>query len=111
MVAAAYEFLRTTPPFKRWRLPDAEAIEFNVLRISHLQAQHQRYHRTRNHVITVSELRVGHTLTLLGAVAHEMIHLYQDERGTETKGAEHNAEFQRLAKLVCRYHGFDPKAF
>ena len=40
-------------------------------------------------------------------MAHEMIHMRQRLTKTETKGAEHNAEFHQLAKLVCRRLGFD----
>lgn len=43
-------------------------------------------------------------------MAHEMIHLHQHLRKTETR-AQHNAEFKRLAAQVCAQHIFDPKSF
>jgi hypothetical protein len=43
-------------------------------------------------------------------MAHEMIHLYQHEKGGCTRGV-HNAHFMRLAARVCRVHGFDLESF
>jgi hypothetical protein len=42
-----------------------------------------------------------------------MIHLYLEKMGWESPGSEdtHNAAFRRFAVQVCKYHGFDPKAF
>jgi hypothetical protein len=42
-------------------------------------------------------------------MAHEMIHLYQDETGTAR--GHHNPKFLKLAKRVCKIHGFDPESF
>jgi hypothetical protein len=46
-------------------------------------------------------------------MSHEMIHLYLEKMGWESPGSEdtHNAAFRRFAVKVCKYHGFDPKAF
>jgi hypothetical protein len=44
-------------------------------------------------------------------MAHEMIHQYQQRERTETANTEHNAEFLRLAGVVCRHHGWDEKEF
>lgn len=30
MLEGAYEYLRTTPPFRRWKLPPGADIEFHV---------------------------------------------------------------------------------
>ncbi len=57
MLRACYEFLRSTPPFRRWSLPPGDEIGFHV---------------TRNRT------RIGGC---------------------------------RLARRICRRHGFDPKAF
>ena len=35
--------------------------------------------------------------------------LYQDETGTAR--GHHNPRFRKLAKRVCRIHGFDPESF
>jgi hypothetical protein len=52
---------------------------------------------------------VRSTDLLIATMAHEMIHLYQDENGTAR--GHHNAQFRRLAKRVCSIHGFDLKNF
>jgi hypothetical protein len=109
-LAAAYMFLRATPPFSRWKLPLASEVEFRVIKQETVLGTHKVCPRQGHHVITISGARVGHTMTLLCTMAHEMIHLYQLEVGTAT-AAEHNAEFRRLGKVVCRHHGFDPKEF
>jgi hypothetical protein len=42
-------------------------------------------------------------------MAHEIIHLYQDETGPAR--GHHNPKFRKLAKRVCAIHGFDPESF
>ncbi|MBV8977318.1 MAG: SprT-like domain-containing protein [Alphaproteobacteria bacterium] len=112
IIAGAYEFLRMTPPFRGWKLPQAAEVEFVVSRHRNHVAYHRgRRRKVRSHEIGVSEVCVGHTNTLLRAMAHEMIHQYQQRARTETPHTEHNAEFLRLARLVCRYHGWDEKEF
>jgi hypothetical protein len=112
LMEGAYEFLRLTPPFKSWHLPHADEVEFVVSR----HRTHVGYHRgvrrkMRSHEIGISEVCVGHTNTLLRTMAHEMIHQYQQRARTETANTEHNADFLRLAKSVCRYHGWDEREF
>jgi len=107
ILEAAYEFLRATPPFVRWRLPHADEVELRVCRTRQWMGLFDSGSDDRSR-ISVSSARIGHTDTLLRSVAHEMIHLYQFERGTAT-ASEHNAEFFRLAAQIARHHGFDPK--
>jgi hypothetical protein len=110
MLATAYEFLRTSAPFRAWNLPDADDVEFHVIAARDRRGHYCRGDTAR-HRIAVSAANVGHSETLLRTIAHEMIHLYQSERRSETPKAEHNGEFGRLARLVCVHHGFDPRAF
>jgi hypothetical protein len=60
--------------------------------------------------IGVSQRKVRSTGMLMATMAHEMIHLYQHEKGGCTRGA-HNARFEKLAARVCRVHGFDRESF
>jgi hypothetical protein len=110
VVAAAYEFLRASAPFRGWKLPEADEVEFHVIgardRRGHYCAGEGATHR-----IAVSAANVGHCETLMRTIAHEMIHLVQREHRCETPNAEHNGEFWRMARLVCLHHGFDPRAF
>ena len=110
MVEAAYEFLRTTPPFRRWRLPPGEELEFYVRHARHYVGLCHEAQGAMPARITVSSRWVGLPATLLLVVAHEMVHLYQARRGTSGPG-EHNQEFHRLARRVCTVHGFDYRSF
>lgn len=107
MLEGAYEYLRTTPPFNRWKLPHADDVEFKIGR----QPHYGEYcaGETAEHCITVSSVRVGHSVTLLETMAHEMVHLHL--AGTPHAKSEHGAEFRRLARKISDIHGFDPKRF
>lgn len=105
---AAYDCLRRMPPFDGWpgRMPEGESVEFRVTR------ERERfgwYHRPGpfRHTIAVSSANVGHLSTLMHVMGHEMIHLYQAVFELETRGAVHNADFQRRQRLFCKIHGFD----
>jgi len=113
MIAAAYEYFRTTPPYSRWNLPDSEDVIFKVVKDPHLEAWHNAKGRgkSRKQIVAVSEASVGHTISLMGAVAYEMLHLHQDITKQSTPGTEHNAAFKKDAAKICRVHGFDEKRF
>ena len=107
MLEAAYEFLRSTPPFKGWALPANDKVRFRVTR--HLDTHGQANgHDDPGPEIDISTAVVGHTYTLMKALAHEMIHIHLDRSGVR---AAHGAAFKRCAALVCKRHGFDPKEF
>jgi len=110
MLATAYEFLRASAPFRAWRLPESDDVEFHVI-----GARDRRGHYCSGdgvlHRIAISAANVGHSETLIRTIAHEMVHLHQREQRLETPNTEHNAEFWHLARLVCIHHGFDPRAF
>lgn len=110
MLAAAYEYLRATPPFNRWKLPHADEVEFGVTRHRDREADHTTYCRTLDHVIRVSAYYAKTTDDLLQCVAHEMIHAHQTRKKTETR-KEHNAEFNRVNRRVCSVHGWKIDAF
>jgi hypothetical protein len=108
MLAGCYDFLRTTPPYRRWKLPEAEQVAFNVTRHPRFHASHQGGPTC---VIEVSSASVGHTATLIWVMGHEMLHLHQYIAGFETPRAMHNADFRRKAEAACRYHGWDFRSF
>jgi hypothetical protein len=111
MVAGAYFFLCTTPPFRGWRLPDADLITFTVNKHQLHCGTYQEGPGDR-HEITISSECVGHTDSLIRYTAHEMIHLAHTILQTTPKGAvQHNADFRRKAIAACRYHGWDPRLF
>ena len=109
ILEAAYDFLRTTPPFKSWKLPPAEEIRFRVMSAKDCRGWHT--FNNGEHDIAISRSVIGRTSALMETLAHEMIHVYQINKKSWTKNTEHNAEFWRLAKIICKHHGFDPKLF
>ena len=109
MLERAYEYLRATPPFATWELPDADEISFRILsardRFGHFRGRHRRAQGENGFSeIAISGHLVRSTDLLLATMAHEMSHLYQDETGA-ARGL-HNPQFRRLAKRVCTIHGF-----
>ncbi len=112
VLRGAYDFLRTTQPFHRWKLPPGVLVEFRVVATADARGWHTRSTaRDSRHVVAVSRACIGRTDSLMMVMAHEMMHVHQSARGTETSNTIHNAEFRRLARLVCRRHGFDPLLF
>ena len=114
LLEGAYEYLRRSPPFREWRLPDGDHVVFRVLgardRFGHFRGWHRRGDGCdRFSEIAISARKVKTTQMLIATMAHEMIHLYQDENGTAR--GHHNPEFHRLAARVCTMHGFDPATF
>lgn len=109
MLASAYEFLKTTPPFHRWKLPHHSDVTFRVIKDPSLRGWYDI--RRGRHTIGISSNCIGYTYNLMATMAHEMIHLHQSTANMETRDVEHNAAFRMLAHRVCKYHGFDPKLF
>lgn len=109
MLEATYEFIRKLPPANRWKLLEADDVEF---RVTHAMDYEGLFDTGKDGTprISVSARKVGRLDHLLETVWHETIHLYLDESGTGDRG-EHGAEFNRLKTLVCKYNGFDPKRF
>ena len=110
-IAALYEYARSLPPFLTVKMPHADDVEFWVVKDRERGA---RYQWTGDrHRISVSLLAIGHSMTLLAYIGHEMCHLAVEELGLDTGGNEnvHNTSFRKLAGRFCKVHGFDPKAF
>lgn len=106
----AYNYLKNTAPFKKWRLPDADDLEFRVIHerksFGHLEVSDSK----KLPIIAVSAAHVKDTLNLLGTIAHETVHLkrFLDDG---KRGLNHGPKFKALAVEVCRIHGWDPKHF
>ena len=107
VLEACYDFLRATPPFFRWGLPRGSEVLFRVLKTRESLGTY-KWSTAYGHVISVSAGRVSHTNTLVSLMAHEMVHMRQEMLGLPTT---HGAAFRRMAKIVCRHHGFDPAEF
>ena len=106
---AAYNYLRTCAPFKGWKLPEAEEVEFHVTR--HKDQEGDWEFKNGRHSVRISQHTIGHTDSLMQAMAHEMVHMFQYITKSETPNAVHNWRFNKLAGVVCRVHGWDAKKF
>ena len=110
MFAAAYEYLRPTPPFKRWKLPHADEVAFSVIKHARNAADHCI--DRKQHSIRVAHNNIHDTNSLIEVIAHEMIHAYQDGvLKTGSSKVHHNKEFVRLATRVCKIHGWNLRFF
>lgn len=107
-LARAYDYLSSTPPFDRWNLPESHDITLRVTRSAVTCADYSQ--ERGRHVIRVSAKLIGHTDTLMGALSHEMIHLFLRSVKVKRWWA-HDRAFYKLAARVTKVHGFDPKGF
>lgn len=109
-LAAAYDYLRATPPFNGWKLPESDAVEFGVTKHRDREGDHNVYQRVGEHIIRASSHFVKTTDGVMQLMAHEMIHMHQEITKTITR-VQHNRAFHRLARRVCRCHGWDAVRF
>jgi hypothetical protein len=112
MLETLYDFLCTTPPFNRMKMPPSEEVKFVISLGTDYFAKY-RWDGSQHNVI-VSAKAIAHTHTLVEKFSHELVHLSLEKDGLESKQGGpnvHNAHFKKRAALVCKYHGFDPKAF
>jgi hypothetical protein len=114
LLESAYEYLRASPPFRGWNLPEGDQVTFRVMgakdRFGHFRGRHIRAEGADSFSeIAISAGMVRSTDLLMATMAHEMIHLYQDENGWAR--GHHNPQFRALAARVCAIHGFDAENF
>lgn len=108
-LAASYDMLRTMPPFNRWKMPPSDEVMFVVNRS--IKNRGTYFWDGRRHVITVSSHYHKRTMSLVETMAHEMVHLVEEKAGGARQDVQHSAKFMRMAKQVCRVHGFDEAVF
>lgn len=106
ILVAAYEYMLTTLPFRRWKMPHSDDVVFRIVNRPDVLGYADKING--KHVIGISSRCVSHTNTLMHGMAHEMVHVHLDRHGVRTI---HGKAFHAAAKLVCRQHGFDPKVF
>jgi hypothetical protein len=104
-LGTVYEMLRGWPPFCQWHLPSSSEVTFHVTRT---RSPHAAWWIDGDrHHIQLSERTHSHLPSIIMSMGHEIIHVRQRIAKTETRGVEHNAEFYKLSKRICRIHGFD----
>lgn len=105
----AYNFWRELKPFKGKKMPEADDLEFRVTRHND-RYSHFEYNCGAFPNLSVSEKRVRSLDDLMGAMAHEAIHIYQWKNGSAGR-SQHNQEFWRMARQICRIYNFEIKEF
>ena|ERR1041385_4648864 len=106
LLEAAYELLRTVPPFRGWKLPHADDVVFHVSGTRAHFAQHSVAAST--HCVEISAAKNMQLGTLLMTLAHELCHMREAMLGKQPR---HGALFNKLADQVCKRHGWDRGAF
>ncbi len=109
MLAHAYDYLNTQPPFSSWNLPHSEDIRFEIKRKPKFYAECRRGTDGVYRLI-FSICWVGRHDVLMSTMAHEMIHIHVDQACMNTRN-HHDRTFQRLADRVCKIHEFDRLIF
>lgn len=101
-LAATYDYLRVWPPFSRWGLPDSDAIIFRTTE------RRDCFGEITYEPLTIMASTALHWQVepLMKTMAHEMLHLRQHLARTENR-SQHNAEFKRIAKAICKRYGWD----
>mgnify|MGYP001599110737 CR=1 FL=1 len=107
VLKASYEYLKACPPFSRWGLPDGDSIEWHVINKKDIDGFCTEFKKGA-YRIEINANKIKATETLMATMAHEMVHIRLFMQ--EVK-ALHGYEFKRLAKMVCKEHGFREELF
>lgn len=108
-VRAAYAMFRELPPYSRWRLPPPEKLSFGVNNSRKEYGHYEWCGKSRRIEISRRNVKSFHALAVV--MAHEMIHVWQEQAGTFSDKAQHNRGFHRAAKHVCKVLGFTARGF
>lgn len=106
ILRAAYDYLKLTPPFNRWKLPDSSEVTFRVTRKRREAGSCDISGDTIE--LSMSDVLNGHSASILTTMAHEMVHVRQHVLG---HNLSHGRGFQTMAAQICRKHGFDLLGF
>lgn len=111
IAVAIYELLRHCPPFNKWHLPHADDIEFCITAHEdrHADSTIKKRKKLVKRRIRVSSAICHSLRSTIEAIAHEMCHLRQYDLGAWREN--HGPVFKRLAKQVCKIHGFERGTF
>ena len=109
ILAAAWDYICTTPPLCDWNLPASDDITFRVIKTRKVFGQISM--RRKRYVIEVSESRCGRHDVILSTLCHEAAHLHTHSACFMNPRNVHDAAFWALADQICDVHEFDRKNF
>lgn len=113
-IRAIYSMYRSISPFCRWNLPKAEDVFFTSMRSKKKWGEYDNTWEPGKKLGSVKHrIKIDHHAdmpTLLRVVAHEMVHLRQQQAGYSTKYKNekdwHQRDFKKMARQVCKRYGF-----
>jgi hypothetical protein len=106
-----YAMLLLFPPFDRWRLPAADKVKFEL--VPQVTNWAEYLYEDGVYHLFFSSTRLWSLPFLVSTMAHEMCHMRQEQRGKlpADDSLHHNAEFHRIARIVCERLGFPREDF
>lgn len=110
-IRALYDAFCSLPPFHRWSMPPGRDVRFKLCSdLGHIAVYNTEKGK---HVIEVNPHLVHTFSEFAMAILHEMAHLRQEVVGKRpgSLDEQHNREFYRLKRLICRDLGLDPERF
>jgi len=108
IIEAAYVLICETPPFRRWKLPSPDDLEFYAVPLPDNDQGELMKKQDGKYRITVNPNRHKTLRSMLETLAHEVAHIRQDQLG---KKDHHGKSFQKLARQICTIHLFDEGQF
>lgn len=105
-LAAMYELLSGLPPFSKYDLPRWDKVEFAVTRSRMLMGSYDG----DPHHICVSKTLCDTYQKALETMAHEMVHLALERKGSRDH-SDHDSDFNALAADICNAWGWKFKEF
>ena len=109
IVEQCYELLRTTPPFKRWKLPHADELIIHIVGSKEIFGYVNRG-RSGEFILKISQHNHRTLESLLRTVGHEMVHMREFLTGVRAD-VHHGARYHKLADQVCKFHQWDRGVF
>jgi galactose-1-phosphate uridylyltransferase len=106
-LACLYDAFRQLPPFDKWNMPESKWVSFETPARRDVMGE---FIEGDVHKIKISTVTQEHTFIVVQTLVHEMIHMAQAIAKTQSP-AQHNADFRKRARQVCRMHGWDYKFF
>lgn len=107
-VRAVYQMLLQMEPFNNWTFHAVSQITFAVAPLKSRRGDWDSNTKT----LRVSTVCITTFLGLVGVVAHEMIHVRQQQMCRLPDSAEgHNGDFTRMTLQICKEFPFDPGHF
>lgn len=108
IIEAGYVLLCETLPFRRWKLPSPDELEFYAIPLPANDQGELLRKPTGKYRVTINPNRHKTISSMLMTLGHEMAHIRQDQIGRKD---HHGASFQALADQICRHHVFDRGQF